>query len=86
VIWDEVLVYPVTRAGNIDTLTVAGIYEISVTGNATAVRLIAFNNGVIRTTNPMAWSGVGGLTTTVINGVVVISTTATGITYQRRKL
>lgn len=86
VVWEEVLIVPVTRAGNIDTITANGIYELSVTGNATAVRLIAFNNGVIRTTNPMAWQGVGSLTTSVINGRVIVSTTATGITYQRRKL
>jgi len=86
VVWEEVLIVPVTRAGNIDTLTTPGIYELSVTGNATAVRLVAFNNGTIRTSNPMAWSGIGTWSTSVVNGRVIISTTATGITYQRRKL
>jgi len=86
VIWEEILILPVTRAGNIDTLTAPGIYELSVTGNATAVRLVAFNNGTIRTSNPMTWSGIGTWSTSVVNGRVIVSTTATGITYQRRKL
>lgn len=86
VIWEEILILPVTRAGNIDTLTANGIYVLSVEGSASAVRYVHFYNGVIRTVNPMAWSGAGTWSTSVINGKVIVSTTATGITYKRRKL
>lgn len=86
VIWEEILILPVTRAGNIDTLTTPGIYVLSVEGSASAVRYIHFYKGVIRTTNPMAWSGAGTWTTSVINGQVIVSTTATNIIYQRQKL
>ena len=90
VVWEEVLIYRVTRAGNIDTLTAPGIYELSVTGSATAVRIVAVSvtNGTvsIRTANPLTWSGTGTWSTAIINNRVIISTTATGITYQRRKL
>jgi hypothetical protein len=86
VIWEEVLQVNVTRAGNIDTITTPGLYQISVSGSATAVRIIAFNNGIIRTSNPLAWSGAGSWSASVINGRVIISTTGTGLTYQRRKL
>lgn len=86
VIWEEVLIYPVTRSGNIDTLTAPGIYLLSVEGSASAVRYVHFNGSAIRTTNPMAWQGAGSWTVSVINGRVIVSTTATGITYKRRKL
>lgn len=86
VIWEEVLVYHVTRAGSIDTLSAPGIYVLSVEGSASAVRYVHFYNGVIRSTNPMAWSGAGSWSVSVINGKVIVSTTATGVTYKRRKL
>ncbi len=86
VVWEEVLVFPVTRTGNIDTLTTPGIYVLSVEGSASAVRYVHFNGSSIRTTNPMAWGGQGSWTVSVINGRVIVSTTATGITYKRRKL
>ncbi len=86
VVWEEVLVYPVSRAGSIDTLSSPGIYVLSVEGSASAVRYVHFYNGVIRTTNPMAWSGAGSWSVSVINGKVIVSTTATGVTYKRRKL
>lgn len=86
VIWEEILIVPVTRAGNIDTLSVPGIYQLSVEGSASAVRYVHFYNGAIRTTNPMAWSGAGSWSVSVINGRVIVSTTATGVTYKRRKL
>lgn len=86
VIWEEILILPVTRAGNIDTLTTPGIYVLSVEGSSSAVRYIHFYNGAIRTTNQMAWSGSGSWSTSVINGKVIVSTTATGITYKRSKL
>jgi len=86
VVWEEVLVFPVTRSGNMDTLTTPGIYVLSVEGSASAVRYVHFNGTAIRTTNPMAWSGQGSWSVSVINGRVIVSTTATGITYKRRKL
>lgn len=86
VIWEEILIAPVTRAGNVDTLTAPGIYVLSVEGSASAVRYVHFNGAAIRTTNPMAWSGAGSWSVSVINGRVIVSTTATGITYKRRKL
>jgi hypothetical protein len=90
VVWEEVLIVSVTRAGNVDTLTAPGIYELSVTGNATAVRYVAVSGSgttlSIRLSNPMAWAGVGSWAVTVVNGRVIVSTTAMGITYQRRKL
>lgn len=86
VVWDEVLQVNVTRSGNIDTLTSPGIYVLSVEGSASAVRYVHFNGSSIRTTNPMAWSGAGSWSVSVINGRVIVSTTATGITYKRRKL
>lgn len=90
VIWEEVLSYNVTRAGNIDTLTAPGLYQLTVTGSATAVRIVAVSvtNGAvsIRTANPLAWSGTGTWSASVINGKVIISTTAAGLIYQRRKL
>lgn len=84
VIWEEVVVS--SKSGNVDTLTAPGIYVLSVEGSSSAVRYVHFFNGQIRTANPMAWSGPGSWTVSVINGRVIISTTATGITYKRRKL
>lgn len=86
VIWEEILTYNVSKAGNLDTLTVPGIYVLSVEGSASAVRYVHFFNGVIRSTNPMAWSGAGSWSVSVINGKVIVSTTAANITYKRRKL
>ena len=86
VIWEEILIVPVTKAGVMDTLTTPGIYVLSVEGSASAVRYVHFYNGAIRTTNPMAWSGAGSWSVSVINGRVIVSTTATGVTYKRRKL
>jgi len=86
VVWEELFVVPVTRAGNIDTLSMNGVYVLSVEGSSSAVRYVHIYNGSIRTTNPMAWQGVGSLTTSVINGRVIVSTTAIGVTYKRRKL
>jgi len=84
VIWEELVVS--YRTGNVDTLTDPGIYVLSVEGSASAVRYVHFYGGKIRTTNPMAWSGAGSWSVSVINGRVIVSTTATGITYKRRKL
>jgi len=84
VIWEEVVIS--SRTGNVDTLTDAGIYVLSVEGSASAVRYVHYYGGKIRTTNPMAWSGAGSWSVSVINGRVIVSTTATGITYKRRKL
>ena len=84
VIWEELVVS--SRTGNVDTLTAPGIYVLSVEGSASAVRYVHFYNGQIRTTNPMAWSGAGSWTVSVINGKVIVSITGTGITYKRRKL
>jgi len=84
VIWEEVVIS--SRTGNVDTLTAPGIYVLSVEGSASAVRYVHFNGSSIRTTNPMAWGGQGSWTVSVINGRVIVSTTATGIIYKRRKL
>lgn len=84
VIWEEVVVS--SRTGNVDTLTDAGIYILSVEGSASAVRYVHYYGGKIRTTNPMAWSGAGSWSVSVINGRVIVSISATGITYKRRKL
>lgn len=86
VVWEEVLVFPVTRAGNIDTLTTPGIYVLSVEGPSRAVRYIHFFNGQLDISNPMPWKGPGSWTVSVTNGRVIVSTTTTGITYKRRKL
>lgn len=86
VVWEEVLVFPVTRAGSIDTLTTPGIYVLSVEGPSRAVRYIHFFNGQLDISNPMPWKGPGSWTVSVTNGRVIVSTTATGITYKRRKL
>lgn len=89
--YDTVLVASIGKAGNIDTLTAPGIYQLTVSGSASAVRLLYLSrsaSGVvtIRTANPMAWAGAGTWAASVINNRVIISTTATGITYQRQKL
>lgn len=89
--WDTVYVVNATRAGNLDTLTAEGMYKLSVTGAISCVRLVYVaksSTGVysIRTANPMALSGTGTFNTSVINNRVIISTTATGIIYQREKL
>lgn len=90
VYWDTVYVVSVTRASAIDTLTAPGIYELSVTGSVTAVRyvMVSASNGIvsIRTANPLAWSGIGAWSTSVVNNRVIVSTTATNIIYQRKKL
>jgi len=86
VVWDEILIHPVTRSGNMDTLTVPGIYVLSVEGPSRAVRYIHFFNGQLDISNPMPWKGPGSWSVSVINGRVIVSTTATGITYKRRKL
>lgn len=84
VIWEEVVAS--SRTGNVDTLADPGIYVLSVEGSASAVRYVHFYGGKIRTTNPMAWSGQGSWSVSVINGRVIVSISGTGITYKRRKL
>ena len=88
--YDTVLVVSVSKSGNVDTITATGIYKLTVEGTASAVRLIYVSRssaGVlsIRTANPLAWSGAGTWTTSVINNRVVVSTTASGIIYKREK-
>lgn len=89
--WDTVYVKQITRAGNIDTLTAPGIYQLSVTGGASAVRIVyvsrsAAGTYAIRTSNPLAWSGTGTWSTAVSNGRVIVSTTNNNILYQRIKI
>ena len=91
VVFDTIYIKQVTRGGNIDTLTIPGIYQLSVTGSASAVRIVYVSKnsaGVysIRTSNPLAWSGTGTFTTAVTGGRVIVSTTNTSLTYQREKL
>lgn len=88
--YDTVLVVSVSKAGNIDTLAVPGIYKLTVEGTASAVRLIYVSRSAtgvlsIRTANPLAWSGAGTWSTAVVNNRVIISTTATNIIYKREK-
>lgn len=88
--YDTVLVVSVSKVGNIDTLTATGIYKLTVEGSASAVRLIYVSRGSagvlsIRTANPLAWSGAGTWSTSVVNNRVIVSTTATGIIYKREK-
>ena len=88
--YDTVLVVSVSKAGNIDTITAPGIYKLTVEGAASAVRLIYVSRSAagvlsIRTANPLAWSGAGTWTTSVVNGRVIVYTTATGIIYKREK-
>lgn len=89
--WDTLYVVNATNGGNLDTLTATGIYQLTVTGGISAVRIVYVaksSTGVysIRTANPMALSGTGTFTTSVINNRVIISSTATNIIYQRQKL
>ena len=88
--WDTVYVKQITRTGNIDTLTTPGIYQLSVTGSASAVRFVyvsrSGNSFSIRTSNPLTWSGSGTWATAVINGRVIVSTTNNNIIYQRIKI
>lgn len=88
--YDTVLIVSVSKAGNVDTITVPGIYKLDVEGSAMAVRILAVSRssaGVlsIRTANPLAWSGAGTWSTSVVNNRVIVSTTATGIIYKREK-
>lgn len=90
IVFDTVLVKMVSRAGNIDTIYTPGIYTLSVTGGASAVRIIYVSKSAagvwsIRTSNPLTWSGTGTWTTAVTNGRVIVSTTANNIVYQREK-
>lgn len=91
VVFDTIYIKEVTRGGNIDTLTTPGIYQLSVTGTASGVRIVYVTknaNGVysIRVSNPLAWSGTGTWTTAVTGGRVIVSTTNTSLTYQREKI
>lgn len=89
--FDTLYIRYVSKTGNIDTLTTPGIYQLSVTGTASAVRILyvsrnANGNYSIRTSNPLAWAGAGTWTIAIINNRVVVSTTAINLTYQRQKL
>lgn len=91
VYWDTLYVVNVVRGGNIDTLSSPGIYQLTVTGNMSLVRVVYVAKSAtgvysIRTANPLALSGTGTFTTSVVNNQVIVSTTATGIIYQRQKL
>lgn len=91
VVFDTIYIKQITKAGNIDTLATPGIYQLSVTGTASGVRIIYVTksaSGVysIRTSNPLAWSGAGTWTTAVTGGRVIVSTTNTSLTYQREKI
>ena len=87
--YDTVIVCEVSKPGNIDTLDQPGIYKLTVTGSASAVRLLYVARTTTslstRTANPLAWSGSGTWTISVINGRVIVSTTASGIIYKREK-
>ena len=90
IVFDTVLIKSISRAGNIDTINTPGIYTLSVTGGASAVRIIYVSKSAagvwsIRTSNPLTWSGTGTWTTSVTNGRVIVSTTANNIVYQREK-
>lgn len=89
--FDTLVVKTIRTAGNIDTLTTPGIYQLSVTGTASAVRFVVVNrnsngNYSIRTSNPLAWSGSGTWATSVVNNRVIVSTTNNNIIYQREKI
>lgn len=91
VYWDTLYVVNVTRGGNIDTLSSPGIYQLTVTGNISLVRVVYVAKSAtgvysIRTANPLSLSGTGTFSTSVVNNQVIVSTTATGIIYQRQKL
>lgn len=91
VVFDTIYIKQITRGGNIDTLTTPGIYQLSVTGSASAVRLLYVTKSAagvysIRTSNPLTWSGAGTWSTSVVGSRVIISTTNNSITYQREKI
>ena len=91
VYWDTLYIVNVVRGGNIDTLSAPGIYQLTVSGSLSGVRIVYVAKSAtgaysIRTANPLALSGTGSFNTSVVNNQVVVSTTATGITYQRQKL
>jgi len=91
IVFDTVVIKSISRAGNIDTLTAPGIYQLSVTGSASAVRIVYVSRSAngsysIRTGNPLAWSGAGTWATSIINNRVIVSTTNTSLTYQREKI
>jgi len=91
VYWDTLYIVNVVRGGNIDTLSAPGIYQLTVTGSLSGVRVIYVAKSAtgvysIRTANPLALSGTGTFTTSVVNNQVIVSTTATNIIYQRQKL
>ena len=89
--WDTLYVVNAANGGNLDTLNTPGIYQLTVTGGISLVRIVQVSRSAtgvysIRTANPMALAGTGTFTTSVINNRVIISTTATNIIYQRQKL
>lgn len=91
VYWDTIYVVNGTRAGNLDTLKSTGFYVLTMEGSLTGIRYVYVaksSSGVysVRTATPLTFSGTGALNTTVVNNQVIISTTATGIIYQRQKL
>jgi hypothetical protein len=91
VYWDTLYIVNVVRGGNIDTLSAPGIYQLTVTGSLSGVRVIYVAKSAtgvysIRTANPLTLSGTGTFTTSVVNNQVIVSTTATNIIYQRQKL
>jgi len=91
VYWDTLYIVNVVRGGNIDTLSAPGIYQLTVTGSLSGVRVVYVAKSAtgvysIRTANPLALSGTGTFNTSVVNNQVVVSTTATNIIYQRQKL
>ena len=91
IVWDTLYVVNSVRGGNLDTLNAPGIYQLTVTGGISLVRIVQVSRSAtgvysIRTANPMALAGTGTFTTSVINNRVIISSTATNIIYQRQKL
>jgi hypothetical protein len=91
VYWDTLYIVNVVRGGNIDTLSAPGIYQLTVTGSLSGVRVVYVAKSAtgaysIRTANPLTLSGTGTFTTSVVNNQVIVSTTATNIIYQRQKL
>jgi len=91
VVFDTIYIKTITKAGSIDTLTTPGIYQLSVTGTASAVRILYVTKSAtgvysIRTSNPLTWSGNGAWSTSVTGGRVIVSTTNNSIAYQREKI
>ena len=91
VYWDTLYIVNVVRGGNIDTLSAPGIYQLTLTGSLSGVRVIYVAKSAtgaysIRTANPLTLSGTGTFTTSVVSNQVIVSTTATNIIYQRQKL